>query len=594
MSAKKTINNFKSTIKDLLARDLLDHIFVSMNFEPIQKSPKYLSWIDAKLIVFVNDYVFKHKLLDSAFVKTMNKAFSTTRFEILLKRFLVEYLLQLFAKLYDFSCGKNVLYQNIVLEDNPLNRFAVTEYSREFSVSLNVKWSSPQNSFLKLIRMALLVKSVVVISLKNGLKFSGRIENYKVMRESIWGLDDSGEKLFCDDFLVDGDKIRKQDIIFFSRGPHTDDGRQKAYRDAQKYGYAHFDLCKLSLTLKAFVTRVISKYIILGSKALLCDLNGSNFSLFSSIFSYFANFGLPYEKVFSNYKIGAELGHSYFSPYHIVESIICQSFGAKYYLMHWSDMSININNHIVAFLGCDKYLVWGDAHIKGVEGGSELFCHTGYVFKRFILEIKSRRNKILSDANVDVKGKVISFFDESFGGEVKMVEEHFVNFWEMALKLALKEKDNTIIIKPKELSRYLKLSDHQMKHFLEIKTQLELLPNSHIITQWSFIEGIGVSDIVVTQGMASSATIAIICGIDGFYLDQVDYDHPFSKLFKDKIVFDDSDKLINMIQEVIKGGASPLKDISPELLRRYDHYGDDRGIDLFRTILSGENNIRGS
>ena len=212
---------------------------------------------------------------------------------------------------------------------------------------------------------------------------------------------------------------------------------------------------------------------------------------------------------------------------------------------------------------------------------------TGYVFKRFIKEVIVNRSKILSEMNIEVRGKIITFFDESFGGECKMTEDNYVTFWETALKLAIVEKNNTVVMKPKELKRYNSLSSDLKEKFLDIKSKMEKMPNVYIIDEkkWSFIEAIGVSDIVVTQGMTSSATIAIICGIEGLYLDQAQYNHLFLRLFKDRIVFDDHGKLLAMIHKIIEGNESPLRGIPEVVLRDFDTYNDDMGIERFRDAL---------
>jgi len=104
-------------------------------------------------------------------------------------------------------------------------------------------------------------------------------------------------------------------------------------------------------------------------------------------------------------------------------------------------------------------------------------------------------------------------------------------------------------------------------------------------TKWSFIEVIGVSDVVITQGMTSSATIALICGIEGLYLDQANYDHPFSRDFKGIAVFEDKDSLLLMIRKILMGDGSVLKNIPEEMMRGFDGFFDDEGIERFRHEL---------
>ncbi len=315
--------------------------------------------------------------------------------------------------------------------------------------------------------------------------------------------------------------------------------------------------------------------------------------LYWSIYMFFIDNALPYEKLFSHFTVVSELGHNVFYAGHIAEAIVCQNYGAKYYMTHYSDNSTPASKVVLPFLGCDRFLLWGRAFGRGIEADPRIFISTGYIFKDFVKRIAANKNKALSEMGINPKGKIISFFDESFGGEILMTERHYVTFWETALRLAEKEKDNTVLIKPKVLHRYHNLSDGLREEFLDIRNRMGKMPNVQIVDwhKWSFIEVIGVSDIVVTQGMTSSATIAIICGIQGLYLDQARYDHAFSGLFKDMVVFDDPEKLLSMVQKIINGAENPLKNIPEDILREYDAFPDSRGIELFRDILSGEAKI---
>lgn len=567
-------------MRRLLVKDLLWEL-KSLGCTVTQRSPECIDWISPNLTDFANEFVQKNKLSESHFIKNMNKTFKTSRFELLLKRWIVEYLEKFFRALNDFN--------KLILEDNPINRFGVGKYYLRFGVLPEIKWRKQTNLLQRIVSILLRSLITIYLSLNKGLRISGKRKKYKIMRETIWGLYDTGGYYFHDDFLVDGHKVKKEDLLLFFRGVAHDEDRLKAYHDAQKSSYGYFNLQSLPVGIGPLFSRIIPKYIISGSRILLKEVKSDYFSLYWSIYLYFKYNALPYEKVFSHFEIVSELGHNYFSANHIPEAIICQNHGTKYYLMHWSDFSLPLMNFFVSFLGCDRFLKWGNIHGQEVEADSRISVPTGYVFKRFIKEVTLNRNKVLLDLGIDCKGKVISFFDESFGGECKMTEKHFVNFWESALKLAEKEKNEVILIRPKELGRYNSLSKDLKEKFIDIKNKIKKKQNIHIVNsyKWSFVEVVGVSDIVVTQGMTSSATIAIICGIVGLYLDQAHYSHPFSMLFKDRIVFDDSDKLIFMIQRILKGIDNPLKDIPEQLLRAYDAYPDDRGIDLFRDILSG-------
>ncbi|MFC1540563.1 cytidylyltransferase domain-containing protein [Candidatus Margulisiibacteriota bacterium] len=550
-----------------------------------QRSPEYLEWINSDLIGITEEYVCENNMTDSAFIETMNSAFKTDRFVLLLKRWLVEYLFALFGVIDDHV----QVNKTLALADIRINRFAIEKYVLRFDNKPCISWERRPGIMSKLFDLAAFPLIIVFLSLSNGLRLSRRKRSFKVMREALWGLKDIGGYYFHDDFFIDNEKIKNDDLLLFSRGVPTETGRLKGYRDARESDYSHFVLGDLPLGIDR-LAGILRRYILLPVYGLFRAKKDDNYSVYFAILMYFAYHALNYEKVFSNYDVGCELGHNYFSPSHIAEAIVCQHDGARHYLFHWSDNSIKINSYISSFLGCDKYLIWGSKHIRGVEGEAGKFLPTGYIFKRFINQVTSDKESVLSALGITAMGKIITFFDETFGGNCKMTADHYVVFWRTALELAQKEPNHTIVMKPKEIERYHGLPEKQKSEFLEIKDKLEKMQNVYIAhsDKWSFIEYVGISDVVVTQGMTSSATIALICGKEGLYLDQAGYDHPFSKIFKDILVFDDQKKLIAMLHKTILGQESPLKYIQEGLIREYDKYADDRGIDVLRDVLSGD------
>lgn len=574
-------------MKRLLVRDLLTKLNFIDNVET-QSGPGSFEQLSSYLLDIVVEFSQANRLSESYFIKGLKEAFKTSRFECLLKRWLVEYFVKLFKRLDDLLMYQYQFSKELSLEDNPLNRFGVEKYYSRFGTLPKITWYKSPGVLQKILSILCRQLFVLYLSLKEGLKIWGKRKRYKIMREAIWGLYDIGGYYFHDDFLVDGDRIKKEDILLYSRGLSVEKGRLKAYHDAKKSPYMHFNLQGLSLGIRPLFSRIIPKYIFSGSKILFKEIFSVHFSLYWSIYLYFIYNALPYEKVFSHFKIISELAHNYFSAGHIVEAIICQNYGARYYLMHWSDNSVVINKYATSFLGCDGFLLWGKAHIQAGRRDSSIFMPTGYVFKRFVNTIVRNRDKTLFSMGIRSKGKIVTFFDESFAGDVKMTEGHYVTFWETALKFAETEKDNTVLIKPKVSDRYNKLSPDLKERFISIKNQMERMSNVHIIDsyKWSFIEAIGVSDIVITQGMTSSATIAIICGIQGLYLDQVGFNHPFSEAYRNRLVFGDPEELLLMVKKIIDGKENPLKEMPEHIIRHFDAYPDDRGIDLFRSILS--------
>lgn len=585
---RKMKKYFGDISRKILRKDLLTCLNYLGSINK-QQSPEFLGWTYCSLIEYTDEYVANNLLLDSHFIKSMNAAFKTTRFNQLLKRYILDYLLRLFEIFDNFSDSKQAS-KKLVLEDNPINRFALRKYSSRFGIMPEVRWISQPGLFSRFFNVILRMFALFYLSLKDGIRIAIKVQRHKVMREAVWGFYDVGGYYFHDDFLVDGKKIKNEDLLLFTRGVPKDDFRLKGYHDARRSPYGHFTLGALPLGLKQFICRVIPKYILCGSYALFGVLSLTNYCIFYGVFLYFAAPALQYEKVFSNYKINSELGCNCYSIRHIPESIVCQNYGVKYYLMHWSDISTVAENDkfLCSFLACDKFLLWGNAHIQVDQEDNSIYKSVGYVFKKFIKEVMADRKKILADMGINGRGKIVSFFDEPFGEECRMTAEHYVTFWDTALKFAEIEKNNTIIIKPKTAKNYLKLPEQLIKQFLDIMKKIKQLDNVYIINEkkWSFIEVIGTSDIVVTQGINSPSTIAIICGIEGLYLDQAKYNHPFPKYFKGTVVFDSPEELLEAIHRILRGESNPLKTIPEKVIREFDAYADDDGIERFRSILA--------
>ena len=576
---KKTMKNIKNNVQNYVGRVFLRNMLLNLREQGdffSQRKDEYYEWLHAELVNITRDFVSQNQIENTFFIKKMNATFDTDDFNAFSKKFIIEYLSRLFEKLDDSFLRE----QKLVLEDNPLNRFGAEKYFSKFGRLETIVWEKSQGMAAKGVGIMLNNLIVLQISLSRLLKVSPSKKRYKVMREALWGLYDTGGEYFHDDFFVDNETIKKEDVVFYSRGLSEESGRIKPYEDVKRSEYANFNFKGLSMGADVFFGRIIPKYIWLASCALFRELKSPNYSLFSSMFLYFIRYALPYEKIFSNYEIGAELGHNFYSPGHVAEAIVCRNYGTKYNLMHWSDTAVKINKYLTAHLGCNNYFVWGRAHVTGVEGDNNIVKPTGYAFKKFIKNVGLNRNSVLDRMGIKPKEKIVSFFDETFRSRCKMTEAHYMSFWRATLEFARKNQDCTILVKPKTLERYKNLSVELIPEFLGLKGKIEKLDNAHIVDdkKWSFIEVIGVSDLVITQGMFSSATIAIICGIEGLYLDEAGYNHPFRDRFTDRIVFDEPEKLLRMAERIVKSEESPIKDIPESLLREFDAFSDDDGV----------------
>lgn len=549
-----------------------------------QKALGFIQWIENDLISQVNDFVNEHGLEAETFMQGLGNTFNTNRFSVLLKKWLIEYFSRLYLLLSESSFYLPGKY--LVLEDNIVNRFGVSKYESKFGKLPAINWQDQPSFVRRWLDLNLKLILVLFLSLKNGLKIFSAKQRFKVMREALWQLYDGNGYYFHDDFIVDGKKIKSSDLLLFSRGIPKSKDRLNAYADALKSPFKHFVFGAQPISLAVFIFRILPKYLVRGGWRLLLSMNSSFYTLFSSLFGYFVKGAIPYEAAFSNFEVTSELGHSYFLPSHIAEAIVCRNYNTKYYFLQWADNSISANKNILSYLGCDAHLIWGRAHAHAVEG---VPCvPIGYPFKRVITKVRNTKAKIMAEIGIKPSGKIITFFDESVGGYCRMTAESFVSFWGVILKTAQQFSDHTVVVKPKKSAKHNYLPGALADKLKTIQANVQKLDNYFELDpeKWSFVEAIGISDLVITEGMTSTSTIALVCGIDALYLDEAHYDHRFTSLYKDQIVFDNPDRMLLRIRDIIDGKFKPSQNIPEHILREYDRFADDRGIDLLVEILA--------
>ncbi|NQT33489.1 MAG: hypothetical protein HQ594_07445, partial [Candidatus Omnitrophica bacterium] len=260
----------EKTIGKSIARVLLGDLFMNLDFmsslvqktsEGIdwiysdkQRTSEFIDWIHSDIVDIAEEFIRKNDLNRASFIKDMNTVFKTDRFVSLLNKWVIEYYVKLFRVLDNPP-------PELVLERNPLNQFGLSKYVSKFNNKINIKWKR-QKYFYKIASVILQSLVVLYLSMNRGVVISRKKKKYKVMREAIWGLYDVRGFYFHDDFLVDGDKVREDELLLFSRGVPLEEGRLKGYHDAIKSPYGHFDLQRIPVDVKTLLSRIISKYII--------------------------------------------------------------------------------------------------------------------------------------------------------------------------------------------------------------------------------------------------------------------------------------------------------------------------------------------
>jgi spore coat polysaccharide biosynthesis protein SpsF len=571
---------FRAFIKKYLLGDLL--VLSQRNRIPeFQKSPEFLEWIQECYLRNLDAFFQQKAWEKQVFINGMNRTFQTERFSLFSKRWLVDYGLNV-LELFDDSIKAKIV---VILNNDSFHQALFQVYSDKFGVTPQVKWQRKPSLTKTILFLCSDFLIILFLGFNNGLTVKRAKVGFKVLKEAVFGF--KKHSLFRDDYFVDNHELKVNEILYFTRSNNVDPGRIKAAREANEAGVEHVYLHKLRFPVQNLFSLFFRKYTMGSLFVLYASRSSEFFPIFQNMYIYFLQFAVPYEKLYGQYAFKAEMGHNYFSANHIVEAIVAENYGTRYYLTHWSDKSARLNYYIMSYLASDKFCVWGKAHVRNVEGDESIYALIGYPFKEFILKARNARMELLAQMRLEKKWRIVSFFDESFGGSCKMTEIHYLHFWEMILQVAERFPDWRCVIKPKVFSRYNNLSEPLRKRFLHIVERLRGMANVHFLDEevWTFVEVIGVSDVVVSQGMTSSSTIALICGINGLYLDEAQCQHPFRDLYKNKLVFDEQEALVSQLERIVNDEENPLREIPQILMRKFDAYEDDKGADRLRQIL---------
>ena len=182
----------------------------------------------------------------------------------------------------------------------------------------------------------------------------------------------------------------------------------------------------------------------------------------------------------------------------------------------------------------------------------------GCIYKRAFNEARLEKEALLSKIkNLKKGGKVITFFDTSFNDSMQWTEKLFLEYLDLIRLLCLKHEDANILLKPKAHKDYRGcLSGKNVAFYTVLWEELSRSDNFICLDplEWSAESAIAVSDVCVSMGMNSPATIALICGRNALYYDDTgNEDHYFAKKYKNALVFDNKNLLCEQITRILSG-----------------------------------------
>ena len=528
------------------------------------------------------------ELEDCQFIKVYNQKFKTNKFKPFVLKWVSSYVFDLIKCLYRVHLDKpsqKILY----LHNNLLNQYIYEWWSEKTGNKMEINWLRKSEVGAGLEAMVSIWAFFIYKLLSRGLCLIVKPKRFKIIEEAVHGL---RTRLFRDDFFIDNKRLLKRDLLLYTYGT-SHELRMLSYKDAQNSEYECMNINKLKVPVSLLFQRLLKYHFLLPLVLIFKNFNSKQNYLLRKWLPEFHQVAIGYETLLSHYQIGLELVLNGTGLVHTTKTIILNNYGAKNVVYQLSDMTV-YDSVSQKFKSHNIYLVWGKIHYDFQE---KQYCYINEVIEtgcwlrpNFDNLVENKRDiykklKLPIDAH-----KMLVFYDESFDPDAHFTEETLLDFWQMMFELIDGRKDVIAILKSKGGTKdYSTISDKGKEIFNNIKERCLESGRFYLIDnprEVDVTEVMGISDINITMGMASPSTIALLCGKIGLYYDTTGNDqHPFTKKYRNKVVFDSKGELFSTVNRIIDDGYSPLNEIEEELLRDYDHFRDDMGMERFREAL---------
>ncbi len=534
------------------------------------------------------DFIYeKLGLEDCHFIKIYNERFKTNKLKPFVLKWISMYVFELLICLYRIHLDSPSL-KLLYLDDNSLNRHIYEWWYWKTGDIIQIQWLKQSDLRIGLATLALSALTFVFRPFFRGLCLPAKPKKFKIMKEATWGLQNP---VFRDDFFIDGEKLLKQDLLLYTYGSRHE-GRTFAYKDAQNSGYQCINRTNLKIPLNLLCQRLFKYHFLLPVVLILKNIKNKRNYLLREWLTAFHGAAVNYEILLSHYQIGLDLSVNEASLSHIPETILLNNYGAKSVIFHWSDLLTyyHSDDDLKSF---NVYLIWGKAHSHGKRYFVDSMVETGCWLKHNFGEFTRNKKRIYENLGLPVNSPkvLLAFYDTTIDPDFHFTEDVLLDFWQLMFEIVDGNKNVIGIMKPKVADRvkHLKLSDKGDEIYNKIRQRC--LENGRVYfidnpSEFAVTEVIAISDINITMGMGSPSTIALLCGKIGLYYDTTGSDyHPFTRRYRKKLVFDNKGDLFSVVRNITDGAYNPLPEIDEELLRGFDQFRDDKGLERFKQAL---------
>lgn len=505
--------------------------------------------------------------------------FRSEKWEAFLKRWVCHNVFTLFKQLHliRMNGGSDIC---IYMVQDPISKQVIDHFQNKYSTRFRIKYIKP---FYGLTLFYYYIKIVINI-FQRGLDIGRKRQRFLLSKEAAWGLTN---KAMRDDILIDGDKFKKEDIVFWHDGTN-DKQITDTLRSLQLNGYHTVDISKLKIQLGSNIGRGIYFYFLAPLFLYFQCLFECNAYLFFLIPSFQLSVW-PWEIFLNKYEVKVNVSLQDWNG--VPETLIFNKYHAGNVIFHWSDMtSFPFYNH--ALTAFNTYFVWGPIHYEW-QGMKKRYddevVPVGCVFNDSYRAVVNQKRSLRHSLGLSENDRIVAFFDNSCNDEWFITTKTFFSFVDMVLDYAKKHVDVKVIIKPKKRGEWgAGLKDSDKKKYVVIQEKYGKQSNLTFLDalEWSIEKVMLISDVCVGMGMTSAGTLALILGKESLYFDDTDNQyHPFSKKYRGKFIFSEKEGLIRKIDEILYNNVSVRTLISDEELRRFDSIPESGVINRIRTHL---------
>jgi hypothetical protein len=554
--------------------------------------------IEELSIIITKEYFDYHNLSNRLTTRIYRRYYSTDKFSSIIKSG-IEYSVKRYLKFLFLLSKNDKHFDKIIFDKSALSRFIAEQDPFSFLRNRRVYWTRQLlPNFIK-NTLIMVQYTLNVIRFMIGLKYTTSVNRYNHFKIGVLQHIISEEGLLRSDFLIDNISITSHDCLFLLRGSKDSNTlRAKEFFHGKGYNYAVLDELKVPII---HVPGLIFDYFVLPFYCFFFSFFEGKASPYPILLGNFSLMVLKsrFELLFYNYNLKLVLFFHSGDQELMAAPIIAKRYKAKTAIYNFGTTISRSRYSTYAFQNHDIYFAWGEAVTSLYKGyhSFDTVENLGFWGKKEYQRFFEHREELKSKlAGLNSSHRIVTFYDIPYFSErSSFTARSLLDFHRAALRCSYLE-GIAVIIKMKSFFNVKeanfpleirKAFDQQWKEIIN-RDNIYLLEKE----EWDPLQVIAISDVNVTLDISSPSTIALICGRLGLFYNTVeDYvHHPLYPKYRDILIFNDIEKLLNRISQYIFNGVKANNLIDDKDLECFDTYRDDKGLERFRRVVLSYSN----